>query len=111
MDTLALRKLTDWTVDGARSAHSPPQMMAETCERLVAAGLPLARVGVFVRTLHPDIVGRNFLWRLGAEVVFGSANYEMLDSEEFRSSPLAIVFGEGREVRSLIDGPEGHPFP
>jgi adenylate cyclase len=111
MNALDLRKLTDWLIDGARSAPSPPQMMAETCERLVAAGLPLWRVGIFVRTLHPDIVGRNFIWRPGAEVVVGSANYEMLDSTEFRNSPLAIVFGEGREVRALLDGPEGKRFP
>lgn len=106
-----LQKLTDWLIDGARSAPSPPQMMAETCERLVAAGLPLWRVGVFVRTLHPDIVGRNFIWRPGAEVVVGSANYEMLDSPEFRNSPLAIVFDEGREVRALLDGPDSKRFP
>src|SRR6202035_2993542 len=105
MDTLALQKLTEWLVDGARSAPSPPQMMAETCERLVAAGLPLARVGIFVRTLHPDIVGRNFVWRAGSEVVVGSANYEMLDSEEYRTSPLAIVFAEGCEIRAKLDGP------
>jgi adenylate cyclase len=111
MDALALQKLMAWLIDGARSAPSPPAMMAETCERLVAAGLPLARVGVFVRTLHPDIVGRNFVWRLGGEVVVGKANYEMLDSAEFRSSPLAIVFGEGREVRSLTDGPDASRFP
>src|SRR6202789_4029668 len=111
MDAPALQKLIAWLIDGARSAPVPAQMMAETCERLVAAGLPLARGGVFVRTLHPDIVGRNFVWRLGGEVVVGSANYEMLDSEEFRSSPLAIVFGEGREVRSLIDGPDAQHFP
>ena len=111
MDTLALQKLTEWLVDGARSAPSPPQMMAETCERLVAAGLPLARVGVFVRTLHPDIVGRNFVWRAGSEVVVGSANYEMLDSEEYRTSPLAIVFAEGCEIRAKLDGPDGNRFP
>ena len=111
MNAADLQKLTEWLIDGARSAPSPPQMMAETCERLVAAGLPLWRVGVFVRTLHPNIVGRNFIWRPGAEVVVGSANYEMLDSPEFRNSPLAIVFGEGREVRSLIDGPESKRFP
>ncbi len=111
MNATDLQKLTDWLIDGARSAPSPPQMMAETCERLVAAGLPLWRVGVFVRTLHPDIVGRNFIWRPGAEVAVGSANYEMLDSPEYQNSPLAIVFGEGREVRSLIDGPDSKRFP
>jgi adenylate cyclase len=111
MDAHALQKLIEWLIDGARSAPSPPAMMAETCERLVAAGLPLARVGVFVRTLHPDIIGRNFVWRLGGEVVVGSANYEMLDSPEFLNSPLAIVFGEGREVRSLTDSPDAKRFP
>jgi adenylate cyclase len=111
MDTLALQKLVEWLIDGARSAPSPPAMMSETCERLVAAGLPLSRVGVFVRTLHPDIVGRNFIWRLGSEVVTGTANYEVLDSEGFRTSPLAIVFAEGREIRARLDGPDGNRFP
>jgi adenylate cyclase len=111
MDTVALQKLTEWLVDGARSAPNPPQLMTETCERLVAAGVPLWRVGVFVRTLHPDIVGRNFVWRPGAEVVVGSANYDMLDSDEFRSSPLALVFGEAREIRARMDGPDARRFP
>src|SRR5260370_28187181 len=73
MNATDLHKITDWLIDGARSASSPNQMMAETCERLVAAGLPLWRVGVFVRTLHPDILARNFIWRRGAEVVAGTA--------------------------------------
>ena len=111
MNAYDLQKLTDWLIDGARSAPNPQQMMAETCERLVAAGLPLWRVGVFVRTLHPDIIGVNFIWRPGAEVVVGTANYDMLDSPEFRNSPLAIVFGEGREVRHRIDDPEATRFP
>ncbi len=111
MDEVALQELKEWLVDGARSAPSPPQMMTETCERLVAAGLPLWRVGVFVRTLHPDIIGRNFIWRPGAEVVVGTAHYDVLDSPEFLSSPLAVVFSEHREVRARLDGPDGKRFP
>ena len=111
MNASELQKLKDWLIDGARSAPGPTRMMSETCERLVRAGLPLWRVGVFVRTLHPDIVGRNFIWRPGAEVVTGTANFETLESPEYRASPLAIVLGEGREIRSLIDGPESKRFP
>ena len=111
MDEIALNKLIEWLVDGARSAPNPPQMMAETCERLVAAGLPLARVGIYVRTLHPDIIGRNFIWRLGSEVVAGTANYDLLDSDEYRNSPLALVFGEQTEVRARMDGPDAKRFP
>jgi adenylate cyclase len=106
-----IRKLTDWLIDGARSAPNPARMMAETCERLVAAGLPLWRVGVFVRTLHPDIYGRNFIWKPGAEVEIGSVDFGIQDSPEFRSSPLAIVFREGIEVRARPDDPESKRFP
>src|ERR1700681_2412434 len=111
MNAQELKSISDWLIDGARSAGGSPKMMAEICERLVAAGLPLWRVGVFVRTLHPDIIGVNFIWRPGAEVVVGTANYDMLDSPEYRNSPLAIVFGEGREVRHRIDDPEAKRFP
>src|SRR4029078_10197064 len=78
MDVAELQKLTDWLIDGGRPAHSPKTFMAECCERMVAAGLPLWRVGVFVRTLHPEIYGRNFIWKPGAEVELRSGgSYSM----------------------------------
>jgi adenylate cyclase len=105
------KEIADWLIDGARSSIGSPQMVADMCERLVRAGLPLWRVGIFVRTLHPDVLGVNFVWKPGSEVIFGTADFDVLDSPEFRSSPLAIVFGEGREVRHRIDDPEGRRFP
>jgi adenylate cyclase len=111
MNASDLRKITDWLIDGARSAPTPSQMMAEACERLVQAGLPLWRVGVFVRTLHPDIFGRNFVWRPGAEIEVGTVDFHILDSPEFINSPLAIVFREGKEVRCRLDDPASKRFP
>src|ERR1700681_3049305 len=86
MNTSDLQKVTDWLIDGARSATRPPRMMAETCERLVQAGLPLSRVNIFVRTLHPDIFGRSFTWRPGAEVVLTTADFDIQDSPEYKRS-------------------------
>jgi adenylate cyclase len=111
MNTSDLQKIADWLIDGARSAPSPSRMMADACERVVQAGLPLWRVGVFVRTLHPDIFGRNFIWRPGAEVAVGTVDFDIQNSPEFRSSPLAIVFREGREVRCRLDDPASDRFP
>jgi adenylate cyclase len=70
-----VQNLTDWLIDGARSAASSTHMFAETCERIVAAGLPLWRVGLFIRTLHPEIYGRNFIWKPGAEVEMGTVDF------------------------------------
>jgi adenylate cyclase len=111
MNATEMHELRDWLIDGAKSAATTTQMMSQLCERVVAAGLPLWRVGFFVRTLHPDIVGRNFIWKPGTEVVSGTTNYDVLDSPEYLHSPLAIVFGEGREVRHRIDDPESRRFP
>src|SRR5437660_11617875 len=111
MNATDLQKLTDWLIDGARSAPSPPRMMAEACERLVGAGLPLWRVGVFIRTLHPDIYGRNFVWKRGEEVEMGTVDFEILNAPEFQVSPLAVVFGKGTEVRGRLYDPLTRGFP
>jgi adenylate cyclase len=111
MDAAVLRDLKDWLIDGARSAASPSHMMAESCEQLVRAGVPLWRVGIFIRTLHPEILGYNFIWKQGAEVEVGTVDFEILHTPEFRQSPLRIVFQEGREVRGRIDDPDSRRFP
>jgi adenylate cyclase len=111
MDRVKFQSLLDWLVDGARSAGEPQLMMAECCERMVEAGLPLWRVGVFIRTLHPEFLGINFVWKPGAEVEIGTVDFHILESEEFNSSPLKIVFQQGIEVRGRTDDPQARQFP
>src|SRR5882724_8547935 len=111
MSASDLQKTTRWLIDGARSASSPPRMMAETCERLVEEGLPLWRVNVFVRTLHPDVFGLGFTWRPGAEVVVSTVDFDAQDSPEFKRSPLAILYETEQEVRYRLDDPESRGFP
>ena len=111
MNASELHQITNWLIDGARSVVNSPRLMAEVCERLVEAGLPLWRVGFFVRTLHPDIFGRNFIWRLGAEVEFGTVDFKILDSPDFHKSPLIHVFQQGLEVRARVDDPQSRRFP
>jgi adenylate cyclase len=111
MDRSELQRFINWLIDGARSAKGPAEMVAEACERLVAMGLPLWRFGIFIRTLHPEIFGRNFIWRQGEEVEVGSVDFEILATPEFAQSPLRIVFQEGFEVRGRMDDPDSKRFP
>jgi adenylate cyclase len=103
MNAAEFQGLLDWLIDGARSAPSPIQMMAQSCERLVAAGLPLSRVGVFIQTLHPDVFGHSFTWRPGAEVAIGAADFDIQDSPEYRSSPLAIMYFDDMRAEGVTD--------
>ena len=111
MKAVEFQNLMDWLIDGARSAADSKIMMAECCERMVEAGLPLWRVGVFIRTLHPDFLGMNFIWKPGAEVEVGTADFDFLESERFISSPLKIVFEQGVEVRAHTEDPQARRFP
>ncbi|OKO85239.1 adenylate cyclase [Bradyrhizobium sp. NAS80.1] len=111
MDTSELQRVTNWLIDGARSSASPAEMIANVCEHLVAAGLPPWRFGIFIRTLHPEIFGRNFIWRQGQEVEIGTVDFDILDTPEFARSPLRIVFEQGLEVRGRIDDPDSKRFP
>jgi adenylate cyclase len=111
MNVSDLQNVTNWLIDGARSAASPPAMMGQACERLVEAGLPLWRVGVFVRTLHPDIFGVSFVWRLGGEVVVTQADFDIRDTDQYRSSPLSVLYSTEQEVRRKLSATgDNSPF-
>ncbi len=86
-------------------------MMAQCCERLVAAGLPLWRVGVFVRTLHPDMFGRSFVWRPGAEVDVGTVDFDIESRRRFTQARWSILYSSGHEVRHRLDDPAARRFP
>ncbi len=111
MNATDLRKIIDWLIDGARSAPGPTDMMAEACGRLVRAGIPLWRVNVFIRTLHPDVFGFSFVWRPGEEVTVTSASFDTPDLQEFKTSPLAILYETASEVRYRLDDPDSAKFP
>ena len=60
-----IRSVIDWLTDGARSGSRSEDVLAELCHRMVDGGIPLWRAAVFVNTLHPDVIGRAFIWQVG----------------------------------------------
>jgi adenylate cyclase len=95
-----------WLVDGARSASSSGDVLAELCARLVDDGLTLWRVAVFVSTLHPEIMGRRFLWRPGAEVEVAEAPFQFVNESSYLTSPVVRVQKTGETVRRRLADPE-----
>src|SRR3954451_6963848 len=106
MPICGIKALVDWLVAGARSAPQPPQVLADLSERLVACGIPLWRVAVFVRTLHPQVMGRRFIWRPGTEGEVSEAPFELLESADFLENPIAQVYATGRALRRKLADPD-----
>jgi adenylate cyclase len=102
MATGDIQSTVDWLVDGARSTMQAHRVLAELCDRLVGCGIPLWRVAVFVRTLHPHIMGRRFIWRPGADIEVRDAPFDLLETAEFRGSPVAKVYATGTPIRRRL---------
>ncbi len=88
-----------WLVEGALDEPTSIGVMSRTCAGLRAAGVPLDRAEAFVRTLHPHIVGRSFVWAPDAPPRVFEQSWAFLQSPEFRGSPIGAVFDAGLEVR------------
>jgi adenylate cyclase len=106
MNPVGTKAVVDWLIDGARSTPVSQEVLTELCGRLCASGLPLWRVAVFVRTLHPQILGRRFIWKPDSGTVVSEADFELLDREVFRNSPMMHVSKTGVSSRHCLADPE-----
>src|SRR5262245_50640506 len=100
-----IRAVAEWLIDGARSAPLPQDVLAQLCDRLVACGIPLWRVAVFVNTLHPQIIGRRFIWRPGADVEISEGRFGLFDTPEFRGNPVVRVYTTRNFLRRRLVDP------
>ena len=97
----------DWLVRKAPHAKTPDELVLGFAHMLVATGMPLWRLRVLIRTLHPQVLGSVYAWQSDTdELKVHHPSYEVLERREFRDSPYASVLrGEGG-IRRRLDGPE-----
>jgi adenylate cyclase len=88
-----------WLVEGAPGADGPASVVGRMNESLLAAGVPVERSGAFIRTLHPEIMGRAFRWNRGKPVEIAEAPMAVLSSPGFKLSPVAAVMETGQTLR------------
>ena len=100
-----IRLVVDWLVAGARTGLRSEDVLAELCRRMIDCGIPLWRVVIFVRTLHPDVMGRRFIWQAESGVTTANALYDLLEKDVFRDSPMGAVITNGRPIRRRIADP------
>lgn len=102
----ALQATVTWLGEGARSASRPEDVFQQLCNQLKAAGLAIDRAAVFVRTLHPSVMARRFLWNPGQDVDVEEADYALRETETFRTSTVPAVMRTGRAIRRHLADPD-----
>jgi adenylate cyclase len=96
-----LERLSDWLIDGAPGATSPLEVLGRFCDELRQAGIPIDRAVALVRTLHPSVMGRRFIYEPGQAVVVNEAPWALASSERFKASP-AMYIATGEELRARL---------
>jgi adenylate cyclase len=96
------RAIVDWLIDGARDCVPPQDVLRKLSEDLLAAGVPVWRNAVFVRTHHPQVAGRRFGWRRDGGVEVSELKYEMIEQSGYLDSPVAHIYEKNVELRRCL---------
>lgn len=111
MSIAAVQEMFDWLVDGAPGAPGPKEVVERLSVGLVKVGIPVGHTEAFVRTLHPHIAGRSFLWRAETGIKVLEQSYAYLHSPQFLGSPVSRVFSTGQVLQLPIQEESCREFP
>src|ERR1700686_4142738 len=101
-DTIAA--IIDWLGSPAQHAPTLAREFDEFAWRMLAAGFPLLRVTLQLRTLHPQYLGANFVWwRTTGRTVFRLVTHEVQDLYGHEDNPVRRVQVAGETVRRRVD--------
>ena len=99
--------LIGWLVRDATAAPSARDLVEQFAQAMLAGGIPVWRVWISIRTLHPQLIGSSYLWEdNGKGVQQTEVTREMLDQSSFRDSPVKLVFDGAGGLRRRLDVPE-----
>jgi adenylate cyclase len=102
----------DWLLQVGRLAQNADELLGGLCELLVARGIPLDRVGLHSRMLHPQLAGMRLLWRRGIGAEETRYGYDTTESGVYEKSPLYKVYVDGEFIRRrLTEPPAENDFP
>jgi adenylate cyclase len=95
-----------WLLQEGRHSADFGLLLDGAARRLVAMGLPLARVGIHLRALHPQVAGLRVLWTPDRPIEETLYGHDTPLSDAFVRSPLAACYNTALTVRRRLEGPE-----
>ena len=86
--------IADWIMDAALGGAGMPQLVEGTANRLLAAGVPLARAHVTFRTLHPSFESVSLIWRRGRGISEQEFVHGAGSTSSWLQSPFASMIDQ-----------------
>ena len=103
-------RVLDWLVNGTRDERFIDNVLVALSERLVEAGVPVARTSLHFQTNHPQWRGARLMWKAGlAEAEIDLYGYEVAVTEAYMKSPLKIIQDGADQLRKDLAAPVVDP--
>ena len=107
-----LNIFTDWLLSEAWNAASVRELVVQLSHCLFSAAVPIWRLQLLVRTLHPELFATGYTWwRDSDEVELYSARHAILETREHKESPYAPILDGAGGVRRSMEGAGPFDFP
>jgi len=86
------KNLIEWLVRGAWSAENSAELTNQLGLRLLETGIPVSRVNVAIRQLHPLLAGEGYVWnKNNSTTETFQFSHEALDTDQYQKSPMKLV--------------------
>ncbi|MEM9551933.1 MAG: DUF427 domain-containing protein [Pseudomonadota bacterium] len=105
--------LVDWLLREAPAIQTPEELTRELALNFIAQGISVSRISIMIWSLHPLIIGRNFVWNKASDEVNSYApSWEIHDHPAFANSPLRhVASGLGGVRHRLVGNSDQGDFP
>ena len=105
-EAIDVRPLLDWLLGPRAPGRTPEEAFGDLCRALRERGIAIYRVGLFVRTLHPNVAGRAYFWHEDRDQVeVDSADHSWFATEDHLKSPIHAVWTMNAETRRRLADP------
>ena len=101
-------RILAWLVEEAWAISESAELAERLAEQLRLLGLPVYRLRITIRTLHPIVVGTSYTWLRDQEAIdVRSVPYSLLETEKYLNSPVSAIFDDGvSAIRRRLDVPQ-----
>lgn len=98
--------LVEWLLGEGWNISCPRKLVARLGFQMIEAGIPVYRLRVNIRALHPQYIGTTYTWHPDWEDVEEfTATPAILEEERYLRSPFAAIFQGAGGIRRRLDVP------
>jgi adenylate cyclase len=102
--------LADWLIREGRFLPGNKEVFEGFCERIAAAGIPIERVALHLRALHPQYRGVSRTWRPGEPLRERFMDHGIEKTAMYIESPVHAVAEARETLEWRLDGNRPLPF-